>query len=162
MAAALGQSDLDNARLLAHTLKGVSAQVGALRIRDLAQSLEHAIERHESAETIGPQLREAGNHLGALVNTLGKRLPTGHAAPTSATTSTPPDTATLNAICGQLVQHLERDDFASGQLVDDHEGLLRALFGADFEPFANAVHDFDFGSALEQLKRAMAKQAIAP
>ncbi|TFI49990.1 hypothetical protein E4O93_00010 [Diaphorobacter sp. DS2] len=136
----------------------MSAQVGALRIRDLAQSLEHAIERHESVETIGPQLREAGDQLATLMDTLGKRLPMVHTAPAPAAT----DTASLNAICSQLVQHLERDDFASGQLMDDHEGLLRALFGTDFDPFAKAVHDFNFGSALEQLKRAMARHANAP
>ena len=158
MEVALAQPDMVNARLLAHTLKGVSAQVGALRVRELAQALEHAIAQHEPAEAIGPQARETGVHLAALVDTLGKKLPTRPTAPAALATNS----SALSELCGQLVQCLEHDDFASGQLVDDHEGLLRALLGADFDPFAAAAHDFDFGTALALLKKAMARDGMAP
>jgi len=158
IAAALGRSDMDTARRLAHTLKGVSAQVGAQRMRDMAQALEHAIERHEPTQAIRPLLSEASAHLAMLVQALGKRLPvTGHAAPAPAVT----DTAALGALCRQLVDRFEHDDFASSQLVDDHEGLLRSVLGADYEPFADAVHGFDFGTALDLLKAAVASHDIA-
>ncbi len=158
MVAALEQPDMASARLLAHTLKGVSAQVGALRMRDLAQSLEHAIEQHESAQAIGPRLREAGVHLAMLLNALEERLPANHAEPTALAV----DSTSLVELCSQLVQSFEHDDFASGQLVDKHEGPLRSLLGTDFNGFAEAVHDFDFGTALLLLKKAMASQGMAP
>jgi two-component system sensor histidine kinase/response regulator len=156
MAAALDRADIDTARRLAHTLKGVSAQVGALRMRDMAQSLEHALEHHEPGKDITPLLREAGSHLAMLVEILSKRLPVGDAASTPAAT----DTASLTALCSQLIEHFEHDDFASGQLVDDHEGLLRSVFGRNFEQFANAVHGFDFSTALDLLKAAVADHGI--
>ncbi|OGB45955.1 MAG: hypothetical protein A3F76_08430 [Burkholderiales bacterium RIFCSPLOWO2_12_FULL_65_40] len=158
MAAALEQPDMASARLLAHSLKGVSAQVGALRMRDLAQSLEHAIEQHEAAQAIGPRLREAGIHLAMLLNALEERLPANHAEPTALAI----DSTSLVELCSQLVQSFEHDDFASGQLVDEHEGPLRSLLGTDFNGFAEAVHDFDFGTALLLLKKAMASQGMTP
>jgi hypothetical protein len=108
-------------------------------------------------KVIGPLLRDAGTHLAVLVQTLGERLPTRHAV----SMPEPLDTAGLGALCRQLIECFEHDDFASGQLVDEHSGLLRALLGAHFEPFATAVHDFDFGTALELLKAAATSHGIA-
>ena len=85
-----------------------------------------------------------------------------HPAATSAPASAATGTVSLRQLCAQLVHHLEHDDFASSQLVDDHEDLLRSMLGSDFDPFAVAVHDFSFGTALELLKRAMAIQGTAP
>jgi two-component system sensor histidine kinase/response regulator len=157
MEKALEQADRSSARLLAHTLKGVSAQVGALRIRDLAQALEQAIEQQESAQALGLRARETAAQLAALVQALDKHLPLQPAAPAPVAT----DTTSLHELCARLVHHLEQDDFASSQLVDEHEGLLRTLLGSDFDPFAGAAHDFSFGTALDLLKKAMARQGMA-
>jgi CheY-like chemotaxis protein len=157
MAKALSQSDLDTARRLAHTLKGVSAQVGAQKLSSLAQVLEHAIKQQAPEQLIGPLLRDAGSHLAVLVQTLGERLPARQVASMSKSV----DTARLGALCRQLIECFDHDDFASGQLVDENSGLLRAVLGAHFEPFAKAVHDFDFGTALELLKTAATSHSIA-
>ena len=153
---ALDHSDTDTAKRLAHTLKGVSAQVGALRMRDLAQLLEHAIEQRAPAQTLGPLLREAGDHLVMLIQALGKRIPAGETAPTS----TGGNANSLSELCRQLVNHFEHDDFASGQLVANNEGLLRTALGIDYDSFANAVDDFDFVTAMDKLKVAVANQGI--
>jgi len=44
---ALTHNDLDSARIQAHTIKGASANIAALALREVAEKLEHACSSHE-------------------------------------------------------------------------------------------------------------------
>lgn len=157
MESALKQSDMEGARRLAHTLKGVSAQVGAHAVQTLAQSLEQAIAGHQPTETIVSGVQETGELLARLLEMLEKRLPE---APPVAVAVTGSDRGSVTGLCGQLLHGFEHDDFASAQRVSDHEEILRPLLGADFGSFSDAVRDFDFATAQTLLKKAMHHSGI--
>ena len=74
IAAAVAASDTTTARRLAHTLKGVSAQIGAMDLRAVAERTEHAISTGEPPEAIAALLSEVDLVLGPLVSALSARL----------------------------------------------------------------------------------------
>jgi two-component system sensor histidine kinase/response regulator len=74
---ALAASDRATAERIAHTLKGVSGNVGATAVQDLAAVVEHAIHGGLPAEEIGVRLVELELPLASLVADLQAQLPTG-------------------------------------------------------------------------------------
>jgi two-component system sensor histidine kinase/response regulator len=61
----LENNNWDAAMLLAHTLKGVSGNIGATKLQSLAENLEIAIKKHDPRE-------EVNGRLDVLVEPLGK------------------------------------------------------------------------------------------
>ena len=77
MTQALKTSKRELAMRLAHTLKGVSGNIGATNLQGLAQDLETAVKSN-SAENTGPLLSEAGEELArviAMIEELGEDKP---------------------------------------------------------------------------------------
>ena len=146
------------AERLAHTLKGVSAQVGAMEIRQLAAQLETGVREHQPVEQLDALLAQIETLLSDLLTELRARLPAKIAVGASAQVNADE----LRQLCQQLLQQLAQDDFSSGSTVQEHEGLLRAALGAGFERFAAAVESFDFAPALEQLREFTANLGIGP
>lgn len=72
---ALDAGDRKAAELLAHSLRGVSAQIGALRVPQDAQALEQAIGGGLPRSQLDPLLLALTNSLGELVAALDATLP---------------------------------------------------------------------------------------
>ena len=72
----------------------------------------------------------------------------------------PVDAGQLQALCTLLAAQLTGDDFTSGDTVEAGAELLRAALGAYFEPMADAVHNFNFASALDLLRKGVADRDI--
>ncbi|SDH18945.1 PAS domain S-box protein [Propionivibrio dicarboxylicus] len=147
MEAALAQADWALAERLAHTLKGVSAQIGAPEIRADAERFEAEIRQRRPVEALQAALAAIDGKLDALLAAIRAILPERAAPAVGAEV----DEVQLREVCRQLVRRLERDDFTSGSLVDANETLLRAAMGAAYPPFAEAVSNYDFSAALSQL-----------
>jgi len=62
----------------------------------------------------------------------------------------------LQALCTRLAAQLTTDDFASGETFDASADLLHAALGEHFKPIAEAIHNFDFATALDLLVKAVA------
>ncbi|MFZ4550705.1 MAG: response regulator [Aquabacterium sp.] len=75
IAQALDRGELEPAERLAHTLKGVSAQVGANLIREQASRLERAIHQSEPDAVVQLHLQDTAASLANLVEALEARLP---------------------------------------------------------------------------------------
>jgi two-component system sensor histidine kinase/response regulator len=71
----LDNNDWATAERLAHTTKGVSGSIGALRIPDHAGELEHAIRERKPRGEIDRLLRAMEIPLGQLIATLETQLP---------------------------------------------------------------------------------------
>jgi len=71
----LDNNDWAAAERLAHTAKGVSGNIGALRIPDHASDLEHAIKERKPRNEIDRLLRALEIPLGELIATLETQLP---------------------------------------------------------------------------------------
>ena len=75
IAAALATADWVAAEREAHTLKGVAAQIGASRLRDLAEQLELAIRDREPEARLGALGTAVADVLQPLIDALAERLP---------------------------------------------------------------------------------------
>jgi two-component system sensor histidine kinase/response regulator len=156
IAAALAASDWPTAERVAHTLKGVAAQIGAGAIRALAEQLEQATHQHQPATVLGPLQAAIAAALPGLIATIAARLPPPPAAPAASEV----DRNRWRALCIQLAQQLREDDAASQQFLSEHEAVFRGMLGARFAGIAEAIGCYDLELALDRLREAVASQGI--
>jgi two-component system sensor histidine kinase/response regulator len=156
LADALETDDWQTAERLAHTLKGLCAQIGAVELRDMAETLEQRIRGRESKERVAASLEVMTPPLAKLIAAISVRLPVEEPAPAE----TCVDVALLRGVCARLAAELAADDFASSETFDAHEALMRATLGNRYATIAEAIHDFDYSLALDQLRDAMAGRGI--
>jgi two-component system sensor histidine kinase/response regulator len=103
--AAIGVGDWITAERLAHTLKGISGQIGAQTVRGLAELLERAIRDREAPEVYVALRNQLTELLDQLLPAILSRLPPEpEIVPESEV-----DVAALNQVCAQLAVFLERD-----------------------------------------------------
>jgi len=155
--AAIAAADWPTAEREAHTLKGVSAQIGAGDLRGMAEQLERAIRGREPVARLDELRAGVAAALGSLIGAIAERLP--KAAPVVAASSVDP--AALRELCVRLAGLLRDDDFASGKLLGDNAAMLRAAFGDRYREISEAVRQYDFAIALDRLERAAESLGIA-
>ena len=153
---ALAAADWLTAERLAHTLKGVAAQVGADELRNLATQLEEAVRRQDALPVLTAALTEIAARLLELSDAIRRRLPDKKSAPETEII----DPETLHRLCTELAHQLDTGDFCCSQSVQKNEPALRALLGTQFEDFSTRVDNYDFGSARLLLKAAAANQGM--
>ncbi len=156
LAAALAQSDWQTAERLAHTLKGLCAQIGASGLRGEAERLETAIRQREEPTSFASLHSAVLRQLSELLDAITAALP----AETATTASAGIDAQQLQELCTQLAAQLTTDDFTSGDTLDANAELLRAALGTYFAPLADAVHNFNFATALDLLRKGVVDHGI--
>ena len=153
--AAIVASDWQTAIRLAHTLKGVSGQIGAQTLRAMAELLELALKKRESVEVIDSLRGQISELLGKLIPAIESRLPESVNIPAALEI----DVQQFREVCANLLPQLESGAFGAGHLLEAHEPLLRAGLGRSFEIIRSSVHEFDYETALRELKKAVASDA---
>ena len=148
LSAARACGDQLGAVRLAHTLKSVAAQIGAMPLAALAGQLEDGLNRGAVDGTLPARVESA------LAQLLGELSPQLRASqPSSAhsrdTRSMPPD-----ALLQTLRAMLADDDFACTDLIVHNDAALRAELGPRYDALLSAVHRFDFDAALKILTPA--------
>ncbi|WP_201212618.1 response regulator [Rhodocyclus purpureus] len=156
MSAALADEDWATGERLAHTLKGVSAQIGATEVRSLAEGLERAVRQRQSAAELAALLDATSERLAAQIEAIVAYLPVEAAPERPASV----DDEQVSAVFVKLGRGLADDDFAVGQLFDENEPLLRAALGERFASLARTIGNYDFAIALTLLKEAAAERGI--
>jgi len=147
----LDEGDWVTAERIAHTLKGVSGNIGALRLQHLAGCLEASIRNHESRATLDARRRDLEGPLQELLAELDRKLPLEPARK-----PVPVDPGQLELVCAQLAALLAEDDGAAGDLLEAQADLLCAAFPAQFRGLEDRVRAFDYEGALEVLRSALA------
>ena len=163
IAAAMALTDWTTAARIAHTLKSVSAQIGAGEVRALAERLEHALRDRESTETISKLRVELSATLSPVITAIAAGLPSAESAAPSAESAMKPeaqDLGKLRDLCDELEAQLRNGDFSSTQLVEENQEILRAGLGGDFAAFATAVRDFDYAAALGILENSRRRPGL--
>ncbi len=145
---ALAERDRETAERLAHTLKGVAANIGALDVHGASQKLESAIKRQ--APDTNELLVALENNLRVVTEStraLGSQKKEHHTAMGSV------DLEGLRPLLATLRGMLEADDAEAIDVLDkimeqvqdrEHVLLLQKL--------SELVEDFDFEAALEKLQ----------
>jgi len=151
--AALGRNDRPTAIRLAHTLKGVSGQIGAGTLRTLAELLERAIQEGEPPQvhvSLKGQIAEA---LGQLLPAIRACLP---AEATSAAGAGSFDHGQLLEVAGGLHKQLQAADFAASHTLELNHALLQCGLGTHYPRIKALVDTFEFEQAAEALQMALA------
>ncbi|MFZ2961005.1 MAG: response regulator [Candidatus Ozemobacteraceae bacterium] len=152
---ALEANDWAVAERLAHTIKGVSGNIGASGLQAGAGNLEQALRERWPRVNVEALLFQFEKLLNELVAALKARLPAVRAAsPVSV------DREKLTIVCNRIVQLLREDDSAVGDLLEANSDLLAAAFPKEFPDIQAAISAFDFEVALAMLDKAL--QQVKP
>lgn len=146
----LHSTDRLTAERMAHTLKGVSANIGAQNIETAAAAVEQAIRNNQPAESIETLLADLGTALQPLVKFIHTNLPPGQTL--SASQSNPP-----SGLCGEHLNKLQslimdNDSEALDYFDQIYGNIADAFSPKDFSHFERLLRNFELDQALEKLK----------
>ena len=141
----LAAGEREDARRIAHTLKGASGTLGAVAVQALAAQLEDALRRDAGAADIEPLAQRIEAEFTPLAMALLASL-TGDEA---GETDQPHDAA-----IARLLQLLEEDDLAAGEALRSAlPGLRHSLPASNLEQLTRLIETYDFQGALAWLRR---------
>jgi CheY-like chemotaxis protein len=146
---ALDDNNWDTAERFAHTLKGVSGNIGASSLQQLAEKLETAIKEREPREKIDALLEKLKNLLENLITQLEQKLPEE-----SGMIAIMVDSKKLKAICDKLETLLLSDDAEAVDLLEANTDILNSAFPDHYHKIHDSIRAFDFESALVALRAA--------
>ncbi len=147
--------ECDAARLLAHTLKGSSANLGATGVQGLAAKLEAAIKGKLDATTIEQLANKLETGLQVLVEGIRKALPQEVATPWIGEI----DWALVQQVLTELEPLLATSSMQANQIFETHAALLKAALGALGETLEQQVQGFLYPEALETVRQALEENA---
>jgi signal transduction histidine kinase/DNA-binding response OmpR family regulator/HPt (histidine-containing phosphotransfer) domain-containing protein/HAMP domain-containing protein len=181
---ALTSGDIARAELIAHSLKGVAGNIGAIRVQAAASVLERRIRDHAAAGEIDDARTAAGQELDLLVALLRIALGIGVAAADGAaqrepgTPASPPSFVTSSFVAppigastvvlpstpaqssdaaARLTTLLADFDPSAASFLEANETSLRPLFDDGmWARFEQHVQDYAFAEAREELEHAVA------
>ena len=152
--AAVQAGDRDTAHRIMHTLKGVAGNIGAAEIQSDAGRIEAMFQQGEAVPDIVFSQLEQKLH--ALVATLRVQLPAD-----GKTVVVELDPAKLHSVAAELLQLLQASSAKAGSLFETHRALFAAAAPAQAASLAEAIADFDFDRAEQELAAAMDSYRIA-
>jgi len=151
---ALDGNDWGTAERLAHTLKGVSSNVGATDLQQLANKIEAAIKERRPRKELDGLLNALKNLLNNLIAQLERQLPEERSK-----TAVTVDPEKLKSVCKMLEIFLVDDDAEASDVLDANADLLNAAFPNHYRKIESDIRSFDFEAALIALKSATGTSA---
>ncbi|HEX6736228.1 MAG TPA: Hpt domain-containing protein, partial [Azonexus sp.] len=136
----LASGDVEEARRLAHSLKGAAGTLGAVATQVAAAAVETAIRDRQAVAAIEPLLHVLAEAYSALASRLRPLLPADEAAPAAVGR---PAERTLD----ELRRLLDEGEVHAQELVRLQEPLLRGALGSAFPAFEQLIGNFDFEAA---------------
>ena len=137
------------AERLAHTLKGTSANIGAVLVQELAAGLEAAIKNRSPRAELEAQLAQLRIPLETLIDHLERELQTDAAGPAIVVSA-----EKFKAVYNHLMVLLAQGDSEAIDLFDANAGLFSAVVPNHHAAIAAAIRAFDFPSATAHLLEA--------
>ncbi|MDP1524830.1 MAG: ATP-binding protein [Rhodocyclaceae bacterium] len=151
--AALADGNQDEARRLAHSLKGTAATLGAEPLRTAALALETAIKSRADTVTIEAEIAAVAPVLERLLDALR-----AHFQETNKIEDQVPNVRAVDAadraLLNQLRVYLEGDDLRASTLWQEQKVRLTELFGMTASKIHKAIERYDFASALKRFDEA--------
>jgi two-component system sensor histidine kinase/response regulator len=144
------RGDMELSERLAHTLKGLSGNIGADAVLTRAGAVEALIHDQANAHEIDAQLEALNGALQSLLKSIHAAIPVFPSSPMDAAT----DPASIESSLQQLRQLLEEEHADSLSLLRERRETFRAALGENYAPLAAAVEQFDFEMALRALNRS--------
>jgi hypothetical protein len=145
--AAVENQDFELAKRLAHTTKGVSGNIGATEVQEIAAEIEAGLGEGVDAVAILDKLTVLHSALAPLLHSLAACLP--QEAKTVAVTI---DREKLAELRAQLTDFLKADDSQAADLFEEHASLFKAAWPEQFKSLETDLKNFDFDQALQTLE----------
>jgi len=149
---ALEQDDWPSAERVAHTLKGVAANIGAQTLQLQAAELETLLKNQEALQTVHTSLNSMAQLLTALIGNLQSALV--QEVDTSvnfAEARCSLEDLRSSALLKHLDQLLQDSDAGASTLLESNFPTLRQQLGPAFHALVQAIDAFDFDLAREVL-----------
>ena len=143
----LAEGNLDEARRLAHSLKGVSATLGATQINHAALALEMAIREGRDPDSLSPLVERAETAYSALQ----EQLSVFHENVSS--TGPTVDGEAIRKLLDLIRRELQQGEMSVQDRVRQEANILQQAFGIHHAQFENLVSSFDFEAALDFLDK---------
>jgi HPt (histidine-containing phosphotransfer) domain-containing protein len=145
--AAVENQDFELAKRLAHTTKGVSGNIGATEVQEIAAEIEAGLGEGVDAVAILDKLTVLHSALAPLLQSLAACLP--QEAKTVAVTI---DREKLAELRAQLTDFLNADDSQAADLFEEHASLFQAAWPDQFKSLETDLKNFDFDQVLQTLE----------
>jgi PAS domain S-box-containing protein len=157
----LKAGDYGTAERQAHTAKGVSGNIGATQLQELAARVEKAIKEHDTGESIEnliiPFAEAHSKLIAGLRDALFVPDPGGNAI--ADVVQFDRDEAVL--ACKKLSGLLENDDSEASDIISEAGDLFRGILGINpYRAIEKATRDYDFEKALKLLKEQAKNNGI--
>jgi two-component system sensor histidine kinase/response regulator len=149
LAEALAAGDREAAERIAHTLKGVAGNIGAIPLQESATRLEAALRGDAPREDLEALREETLSRLSDLVDRLDRDLP-----PERREEGVVEDRERLRVVLARLEDLLVEADGDSGAFFSEQAPLIRAAFPDRSERIERALEHYDFEEALAQVRAA--------
>ena len=157
VAEAIKKGDHALAERLAHTLKGVAGNIGAVGVQSAAAALERVIRDRSNADEVERARERAVLVLEPLVT--GIRVALGTAASDASAPvhpAAPTSPARSREAAAQLAALLSDSDPAAGEFIEANRGALSPLFdAAGWSELEALVQDYAFADAQARLAHAL-------
>ncbi|MBI3891149.1 MAG: response regulator [Candidatus Wallbacteria bacterium] len=160
MSDAMEKRDLERARQLAHTVKGLAGNLGATTVEAAAASLEIAFRGNDPEAARAPLVRFS-EELGRIVGRIASALPDvpGGTAGEASQASIP---VSLGSALGELARQLKASNLESLECFDRlREDLSRSCPPEEFSLLESSLRACDFDSALQGVEKLAQRLGIA-
>jgi signal transduction histidine kinase/DNA-binding response OmpR family regulator/HAMP domain-containing protein len=154
---ALKTGDTALAERLAHTVKGVAANLGATYVQSAAAGVEGSIRNRRSSVDVSGAIEQLKAVLEPLVTSLRGALRVPAAAePAQAADRAPLDAARSREAAARLSALLADMDPGAAEYIERNRATLRPLFGdAAWSEFERLVEGYSFSDAQARLEQAL-------
>ncbi len=146
----MSQEDRDEARRLAHTLKGSSGNLGATGVQRLAAELETAIKEGRDASEIDALTSAVESELQRLTAAICAALPEEAETPYEGEV----DWTLVRQVLAELEPMLAASSIRANQVVETHGALLKAALGPLGAELEQRIEHFLYPETLDTLKQA--------
>jgi signal transduction histidine kinase/CheY-like chemotaxis protein len=156
----LEDGDYPTAERLAHTTKGVSGNIGATGIQELAARVEKAIKEHDTFEAIKELITPLAEAHGSLIAGL-KEFFLAQDAGKDVVEAVPVDRKQAVGSCMRLVELLSNNDGEAVDFIKENTEIFRGLLGSGpYQAIEKAMEEYDFEKALELFKKSLSDMKI--
>lgn len=146
----MSQEDREEARRLAHTLKGSSGNLGATTVQQLAAELEAAIKEGRDVVEIGRLAGTTDTELQALTAALSVGLPEEAELPVASAV----DWAAMRKVLAELELSLAASSVQANHLIETHAPLFKTALGPLGAELEWQIEHFLYPEALQTLRQA--------
>ncbi len=158
LGAALEAGDWPGAEFLAHTLKGVTGNIGARSLAEQVQVLESMLKVPGPRPAVDDQLALIAGELGSLIDRIAQQLQPLASGPVVALAL---DVPAFAVACTRLQSLLSDSDAQAFDIFAAQTDIFRAGLPAHYQALREAAENFDVDEMLRVLRDGLAATAAA-